>query len=62
MTLIQLDPDDTVAIARTRMQAGETSLGVTLRAAVPAGHKVALRDVAQGEKLLKSRVGGYRRG
>lgn len=53
MTLIQLNPDDTVAIARTRLAAGVSHLGVTLRTAVPAGHKVALCDVAKGEKLLK---------
>jgi len=53
MSLIQLDPSDTVAIARTALQAGQSVDGLMLRCAVPAGHKVALRDIAKGDMVLK---------
>src|SRR5487761_1993236 len=54
---IQLHPRDNVAIARVPLSAG-TELnvgGVSLRAraAIPAGHKVALRPVAPGVTLVR---------
>ena len=53
MDLLRLDPMDNVAIARTALKAGTVCDGVTLRAAIPAGHKVALSDVPAGGVLHK---------
>jgi altronate hydrolase len=54
---IQLHPRDNVAIARLPLGAG-TELRIAgqrlmTRSAIPAGHKVALRDVAAGETLVR---------
>ena len=51
--MIQLDPSDTVAIARMAMQKGQTTGGITLIDSIPAGHKVALRDISKGAKVFK---------
>ncbi|MEO8591892.1 MAG: altronate dehydratase family protein [Candidatus Solibacter sp.] len=52
---IQLHPSDNVAIARVPIAAGaELRINghhLTVREPIPAGHKVALRDIAQGETL-----------
>ena len=53
MSLIRLDPDDTVAIARTRLEAGKTVEGLTLRDAIPRGHKVALAHIEAGREVRK---------
>ncbi|ABS02071.1 UxaA family hydrolase [Kineococcus radiotolerans] len=59
--LLRLAPGDTVAVAREALAAGTAvdlaALGeagaLTVRTDVPAGHKVALRDVAAGEAVRK---------
>lgn len=51
--LFRIDPADGVATALRDMAAGESALGVTLTAAVPRGHKVALVALAPGEPVRK---------
>jgi len=53
MSLLRLASNDTVAIARTRLEAREVVDGIDLRDTIPAGHKVALKDVARGEVVRK---------
>jgi altronate hydrolase len=53
MSVIRLDPNDTVAIARTRFEAGTVVDGITLRHAIPAGHKLAVRAVPKGHVVHK---------
>ena len=57
--LLRLDPDDPIAVALRPLRAGETvSAGdatVTLERDVAVGHKVALRAIAAGERVLKYR-------
>jgi altronate dehydratase len=48
-----LHPDDAVRIAVKRLPQGAHAAGVTAREAIPSGHKIALRDVAAGEVVLK---------
>ncbi len=52
-----LHPGDHVAIARVALGQGQTirpgSAQVILKQAVPAGHKVALRAIAEGEEVLR---------
>ncbi|HEY3939480.1 MAG TPA: altronate dehydratase family protein [Bryobacteraceae bacterium] len=56
-SVILLHPDDTVAIARVSLAPGQEVdvLGTTLRtlAPIPAGHKVAIRQVAAGEPVYR---------
>lgn len=53
MLLIQLDPSDSVAIARSPLTAGQSVDGLVLRDAIPTGHKAALHDIAKGQTLRK---------
>jgi altronate hydrolase len=50
---ILLHPTDNVAIARVPVSAGMAVRGVTTRAAIPAGHKVAIREIAAGENVVR---------
>ena len=54
---IQLHPRDNVAIARVPLSVGiALHIGgekVLTRVAIPAGHKVAIRNVAAGETLIR---------
>ena len=52
---ILLSPKDNVAVARSPIAAGTTigREGVTARAEIPSGHKIAIRAVAVGEPVLK---------
>ena len=53
---IRLNADDDVVIARVAIPAGTTlprEGNVRLAAAVPAGHKIAVRDVAQGQPVRR---------
>src|SRR5919201_2038106 len=54
--LVLRDGDD-VAVALRDLAAGESAdgpaHGLTVRAAVPAGHKIALRDVRPGAQVRK---------
>ena len=54
---IHLHPNDNVAIARVPLNPGQKlkvgSFNLTVRGAVPAGHKVALFDLNAGETVLR---------
>ena len=55
--LIILSPDDTIAVARCGIDQGEDVVlagqSVQLATAVSMGHKLALRSMVLGEKVLK---------
>ena len=51
--LIRLHAEDDVFIARTQLVGGASALGIQLRGIVPAGHKVAARDIAAGEPVRR---------
>ncbi|MHA6194356.1 UxaA family hydrolase [Pseudomonas wadenswilerensis] len=52
--VIRLNPLDDVLIARQPLIEGlELPEGIVVRQAIPAGHKVAARDIAQGEALRR---------
>ncbi len=57
MKLLQIHPTDTVAVAVEPIEAGSIlqtgSVSVTAREPIPAGHKIALRDIAAGENIIK---------
>lgn len=50
---IILSPEDDVAIALADLPAGAVVAGVTLTAAVPRGHKVALHPIATGAEVRR---------
>jgi arabinonate dehydratase len=56
-SVIVLHPRDNVAIARVRLDAGQSIEAgpetLVTRTAIPAGHKVALREVAEGEPVYR---------
>lgn len=58
--LLLLDPGDTVAMATRNLQAGcRIRVGahtVVIERDTPTGHKIAIRSVAPGERILKYRV------
>lgn len=49
MKLLQIHPDDNVAVALSPVAAGELSA----QEPIPQGHKLALRDIAAGEAIIK---------
>ena len=55
--ILQIHPDDNVAVALEPLKAGETletSAGtVTLREDIPQGHKLALMDIPSGAVVVK---------
>lgn len=55
--LLLLAPVDNVLVATARLRAGETvthdGWSVVLPADIPLGHKLARRDLAPGEKIVK---------
>jgi len=53
MKSLRIHPLDNVAVALQDLPAGETVEGITLRAAIPRGHKFALLRVAEGESVTK---------
>ena len=55
---IRLHAADNVLVARTEIQAGTTlkEEGIVVRDLVPPGYKVAARDLAKGEPVLKYNV------
>src|SRR5690606_36251924 len=53
MDLLRLHPDDNVAVALRPLAAGESVEGVVTTAAVAAMHKLAVRAIAHGERILK---------
>ena len=50
---IRLDPDDNVVTVTRSLEAGAEVKGAATRALIPAGHKVAVRDIAAGEVVRK---------
>lgn len=56
--IIRLHPDDNVVVARQEVGIGTflPDEGVTSRAQVPAGYKLATREIRQGEPILKYSV------
>ena len=53
MKYIKINPDDNVAVALQDLQAGEIVEGVKLLCDVPRGHKIVLRDLAEGQDVIK---------
>ncbi len=53
MSLIRLDPADTVAVARSRLEAGARVDGIDLNDGIPPGHKVAVAAMAKGAPIRK---------
>ena len=55
--LIHIHPDDNVVVAIDALEAGDTvevsGRRLVLRADVPAGHKIALRPIEEGEAVVK---------
>lgn len=54
-SIIRLDPNDTVVVARVDLPKGTqiVSEGLTTLAAVSFGHKIAATDIAKGQAILK---------
>jgi altronate hydrolase len=54
---IHLHPSDNIAVARVPLAAGSElqvdGIPVSVREAIPAGHKVALRPIATGENIVR---------
>ncbi len=55
--LLLLSPDDNILVARADISQGETIVvgtrHVVMGREIPRGHKIARRDIAPGEKILK---------
>ena len=55
--LLQLSPDDNIAVARQALAAGESiaigGIGLPVPRTIPTGHKIAIRLIAAGEKVYK---------
>ncbi|MFY9438184.1 MAG: UxaA family hydrolase, partial [Burkholderiaceae bacterium] len=50
---LKLHPADDVLIARAQLISGHQAGDIKVRGMVPAGHKVAVRDIAQGAPVLR---------
>jgi len=50
---IRLHPNDDVLIARSQLVGGTTVEAIQVRGLIPAGHKVAVRHIAQGEPVRR---------
>lgn len=57
-TVIRLHPNDNVVVARVSVSIGTSipSEGITSRSQVSPGHKIAARDIKEGEPILKYNV------
>ncbi len=53
MKYIKINPDDNVAVALQDLPKGESVEGVVLQMDVPRGHKIVLKDLAEGENVIK---------
>ena len=51
--VVHIHPDDNVVVATELLPAGAAVSGLVLRDEVPAGHKIALRDLAVGDTVTK---------
>src|SRR3954470_10245770 len=50
---IRLHPNDDVLIARSQLVGGSTVEGVAVRGLIPAGHKIAIRDLPAGQPVRR---------
>lgn len=53
MQTITIHPQDSVAVALQALEAGDKVGAFTVKNAIPAGHKVALRKIAAGDNVIK---------
>lgn len=57
MPYIQIKPEDDVVVATKALKKGETILigneRILLQSDIPAGHKIAVREIPRGEKVIK---------
>ncbi len=56
--ILIIHPRDNVAVALRALASGETAVGkgvaeFPILEAIPASHKVALRDISKGEEIIK---------
>ena len=56
--ILIINPRDNVAVALRALVSGETAIGkgtgpFPVLEAIPASHKVALRDISRGEEIIK---------
>ncbi len=51
--ILQLHPTDNVAVARKALSPGDVIQRVMVQDEIPAGHKVALEPVAEGQRIIK---------
>ena len=51
--LIQIHPDDTVAVALTPIAAGTEYCGVVAQTDIPQGHKMAIKVMRKGSQVMK---------
>lgn len=56
--VIRLHPHDNILVAREPIEIGTviSSEGIKSKSQIPAGHKIAARDIAKGEAILKYNV------
>jgi len=53
MDVLKIHPSDNVFVSCADLAAGEVRLGVDVIELVPAGHKVAMTDIAEGGQIIK---------
>ena len=53
MDFVRLDPADNVVTATRALQVGHAIEETATRSLIPSGHKIATRDIAQGEEIWK---------
>ena len=53
MSLLRLHPRDSVAISIDPIVAGSIVDGINAQNDIPSGHKIAMRDIASGEAIIK---------
>ena len=51
--IVRLRAEDNVVVANRALEAGHEFGGIVLRAAIPAGHKIASCDIPVGARILK---------
>lgn len=58
--VLRLHPDDNIAVAATDLRAGEKvehdGVFIIVERDTPIGHKIAIRAIAPGERVMKYRV------
>jgi len=50
---IKLNPNDNVATAFKNISKGETTQNIQAENNIPKGHKIALKKILKGEKIIK---------